>query len=496
MQEYNEEILNILNKLRTEYVSNKLSDDKNNSKKSFEVEVYERFVNIFGEEVMLNLDSSNISDFEEKLSSEYLYSFEKLYKRLDGAFNQKEDELSSEFGELGEDSDFMKFINDIESNLPKSDLMDCLDTIEENKKKVEMKKLSIKRQDEEKDNFRELLEKCGFISKENIAIMMNNLNISLTNGVEVVEVVNEQRKFVAGCYRCIDKKISISISADSTRPDVITHEMLHAASTVFDEQWNNRRVGTKVLVGEKCMGSALNEGITEYYTRKLMGGKIYGNGYGSLVAVAKDLAQLYGDENIFDAYLNDPRKLEVLMEKDGKNYMEFTEMFDAHYINAYRKKTSTQETLKAGYEEIGQFIEEIKEKRQMENPGINLPESEWKKVLGRSEITKNDDVLDVKQESEKSNEKENNEISYIKQENEKIEEKSNSNIGMWFKNIVSKIKKRFFSKEKQLLLESGEQKIDFRNSLKTENFKTEFDMPTIEQENTKREKQSSIDLEK
>jgi len=184
------------------------------------------------------------------------------------------------------------------------------------------------------------------------------------------------------------------------------------------------------------------------------------------------------------------------MEKDGKNYMEFTEMFDAHYINAYRKKTSTQETLKAGYEEIGQFIEEIKEKRQMENPGINLPESEWKKVLGRSEITKNDDVLDVKQESEKSNEKENNEISYIKQENEKIEEKSNSNIGMWFKNIVSKIKKRFFSKEKQLLLESGEQKIDFRNSLKTENFKTEFDMPTIEQENTKREKQSSIDLEK
>lgn len=437
MQEYNEEILNILNKLRTEYVSNKLSDDKNNPKKSFEVEVYERFVNIFGEEVVLNLDSSNISDFEEKLSSEYLYSFEKLYKRLDNAFNQKEDELSLEFGEFG-DSDFMEFVNAMDSKLLKSDLMDCLNTIEENKKKVEMKKLSIKRQDEEKEKFRELLEKCGFISKENIAIMMNNLNSSLTNGVEVVE----QFQFNGG-YKGADKKIYIRV--DSDVPHVVTHEMLHAASAVFDEQGNKQRVGTKVVVGKRCMGSALNEGITEYYNRKLMEGRIYKKVYSDLVPIVKDLAQLYGDENIFDAYLNDPRKLEVLMEKDGKNYVEFCEMFDAYYIDRYKKRAITQETAKTRYEEIGQFIEEIKEKRQMENPGMHFPESEWKNVWSGIEIPKeNDDILDVK----------------------------------------------------PLLLESGEQKIDFRDSLKTENFKTEFGMPNIEQENAKREKQSSIDLEK
>jgi len=109
--------------------------------------------------------------------------------------------------------------------------------------------------------------------------------------------------------------------------------------------------------------------------------------YPELVSIVEDLNELYGEKVMIDSYLDSPATLEALMAKDGKYYTELLEMTDDYYREVYNHKTLSswkakrQESARLKYQKIGQYIEDIKEKRRKENPGIVLKESKWKESL-------------------------------------------------------------------------------------------------------------------
>lgn len=295
LNETRKETLENLNNLRGEYIMHK----DNNNEKSLGVDIYERLVDIFGEETMLNLDFSNISDFEQKLGEyggkisslnasleenlkliknlslqddkknlkmnlyyfddlsntkkavEFIDSFHKIYisnriKKEDKGELLNDNELHISDAEkvygmeiydrlvriYGEElilnsknfsithSDFSRntsqyfFLQDIGADLKKIDEMkgisgaseqisadnlEGLYSLEQIASTVEEKKKPLKRQDEEKNKFKELIENSDIISKGNIDVMMKNLENSLVNGVHVVDKF-EGRKNVAGLY--------------------------------------------------------------------------------------------------------------------------------------------------------------------------------------------------------------------------------------------------------------------------------------------------------
>ena len=198
--------------------------------------------------------------------------------------------------------------------------------------------------------------------------------------------------------------------------------------------------------------------------------------YPELVNITKDMVNLYGEDVYLDAMMNGSEKLEQLMAKDGKSFTEFMELADDHYRIVYNNKEKKwfevqkeDKTAKESYLKIGQFIEDIKKTRGIEN----IP-TEWK----------NSDYL----------------FNERWRENMQTNEKQS-----WFKRLTSTVKEKFsniknkiFGKEETLLLNEGtsNQQIDnknnmsFRDSMRQENFKSELgnlDNKNIEKENNIRE---------
>lgn len=280
----------------------------------------------------------------------------------------------------------------------------------------------------------------------------------------------------------------IEIRKDCDTPRVQIHEMLHAASTKIDDKGKVERVGVKVEADGQWSGAGINEGTTEYFTQRLLKGKTEFVAYKELVSLTKDLVNLYGEENIFDAYLNSPNKLVALMEKDGQDYRDLLQMTDSYYKEVYDNElpfweACKQDGAKVEAEKITQFIEKIRENRLKENPRVVLPEGEWKKTYN--------EMVGIKEKEEQPKEQPMVDIE------EKVEQPKNG-VGTWFKNLFSKIKEKLSPKEKQLLLESGEQQNNFRDSLKQENFKSEFEQPSIQriqQENIKNERKNNLNIE-
>ena len=174
------ELFEILNKLHKEYVLYKVN--KNNSEKNFEVEVYEKFIGIFGEEEMLNFSAATVSNIEEKLTK-YNIPFKNIYSLLKINFIEENDPLEVDFF--------------------RNDLLQDLDIIDSLIKWKDEKAFAFKRQEEEKHNFKELIKQCKFISEDNIEIMMANLESSLLSGIYVV---NGKGKF-SGRYFPEERKI-------------------------------------------------------------------------------------------------------------------------------------------------------------------------------------------------------------------------------------------------------------------------------------------------
>lgn len=564
-------VLSILSNLRQQYVLYKVNVDKNNSEKSFEVDFYEVLVNIFGEDEIINLNSSNIANFEEELS------------RYDFSITMLSDMLVSHFGESEEvqfnDENFtlerLKFMlrnkkgleflekcrDEYNSSMIKKEILDSIlntgiphgenaekffklqvydkllklggeeivskidfssvyglkenltlnvnklflwidndlkeiEKFSSRKKKISKQFLKdsktlnylddlrierqcIKRQEQEKYNFKILLENAEFISKDNFNLMMKNLESSLINGIEIVDELKDNH---AGEYSADFRKIKIK----NDIPSVVMHEIFHAASTRVDDNNRVTNIGTRYYSAN--IGTSINEGITEYFTQELFKWKTPYVGYKPLVAIVKDLVVLYGEENILETYLNNPEKLENLMEKDGHVYGALLDMGDTYYKMKYDNsdlvipKSRQQEVAKSQYEKICYIIEDIRDKRQRENPEIELPMCECRKEF-------------------------------------ELEYNFKFSIRAFFRNVHAKLKDKFSTKEKQVLLTSGEvsseELVDgqvlnneessnnFRATLSQENFKSSFkeDVTKVQaghskEENLKKEQQSDIYIEK
>lgn len=324
--------------------------------------------------------------------------------------------------------------------------------------------------------------------------------------------------------------------------DIWAHEMTHAATVSKVERdlddmcehdrsdyattsKDNRRVGFQYM---EIGGTALNEGMTEYFSNKLL----EKNGHKSFVIypmyvlVVKDLVNLYGEEEIFHAFVKSPEHLEQLMEKDGKCFVEFMELLDESYIEIYNPKeikendtivdTIKSKSAQKKWNKVGKFIEDIKQKRMKETPGLVLGESNWKEAEEFTESTMEDffkyskQVLDTEKSSKKvlvsENEKKiddvvSNDSSSLAAQILPNEGKKTNKIIEWFKSIKDKIVNKFKKEDKPLLLSAGEEiqpepqkKNEFLESLKVKEEDLIHNSEVLKENEPKREIERNEDI--
>ncbi|GHV18289.1 hypothetical protein FACS189425_06640 [Clostridia bacterium] len=147
------------------------------------------------------------------------------------------------------------------------------------------------------------------------------------------------KKWYNGTYSTRDRKISISNedlcdSALNYISKTLFHEIFHADTTEFvtkdgNEWWTNR-VGVSIpsADGTKVVGTALNEGLTEYFASEIFGGKP--TSYEPNVALAKAMVAAFGEETMLKACYDGGKKLEQEFNKVfGENkYAEFMHRAD------------------------------------------------------------------------------------------------------------------------------------------------------------------------
>lgn len=419
-----------INKARIEYISAKLLKIKNREKYDSTIgedtprlQVYNTLVKKYGEDTMLTLNSSNISKIK---AADFSY----VNKMLESYYEKDATPATK--------ATVYKDIKELPSLIDKALLM----VKEDEKEPTEIAKR------ESNDLNLLLLQGEDIFSKEEI----EQMNINMYRGLKDIKKAETQRQASAS-YFARKKLIEIYKQNANKNKDrrLMSHEVFHAATTIRDEVGMPIRAGFCYL--ENCnMGVAITEGATEYFVQELYkksGRKPIEYCYLELVNMTKDLVNLYGKKEFADAMINDPKKLEELMKKDGKCYTEFMEITDDYYRTVYQKDKpwheimKTSEEAKEKYLRIGKFIDEIKASRGIENLTEQQKTSEWEKSM------------------------------------ELFEEKQN-----WFKTMISKIKERFSKKEKTLLLEEGNlregelainSQEEFKNSLKVEISKSEYE---------------------
>jgi len=354
------------------------------------------------------------------------------------------------------------------------------------------------------EKYKEYLQKLN-ISDDVRKTLLSNLVQNLTS-----VKMGYTYSGLKGLYNANNKSLIIgNFGTDNKSGDIIdetdlrdiwAHEMTHAATlSKFQNDLDDmcehdksdyaitskdkRRVGFQYL---NIGGVALNEGMTEYFSNKLL----EKNGhekfvlYPMYVLIVKDLVDLYGENAVIEAFVKSPERLEELMDKDGKCFVEFMELLDESYFAIYLPKNAEKgmtivDTIKSEeaqnkWNKVGRFIEDIKEKRMKENPGLVLPKSKWKEAEEYTKYTmeQNDQYAEQILKDEKGTKKvlvseKNPEIeesimpdsSVLAAQTLPVEAKKNNKIVEWFKNIKEKIVSKFKKEEEPLLLNAGAEEI-------------------------------------
>lgn len=128
------------------------------------------------------------------------------------------------------------------------------------------------------------------------------------------------------------------VIARDARHKSILHEIMHAATTERDEEGKAIRLGFQKKDGNKWLGIGLNESATEYYAQKLYsktGHKKVYTSYEAGVYIIKNLIELYGETTMLDAMINGTEKLEQLIAKDGKSYLQIRDLMDEYCNRLY-----------------------------------------------------------------------------------------------------------------------------------------------------------------
>ena len=123
---------------------------------------------------------------------------------------------------------------------------------------------------------------------------LNNfyLNVNKLN----VYIFNKKYGKDMGTYDSIDNKIRIYQNED----DVIYHELFHMASNILAK--NGNYTGLCRKKGDYCIGLAINEGYTEYLTKKYF--RFESDSYEFEVFVASKLEQIIGKDKLQSLYLS------------------------------------------------------------------------------------------------------------------------------------------------------------------------------------------------
>lgn len=362
-----------LYKARVEYMTSKLINITNykdyNSDNEFRTErvkLYEKLVDVFGEEFMVLFDFSNLAklslSFEEH--NEILEEFDKKYIKL------YDDNIS-----IVEKNKILTIMNERLAELQNRD----------NKENRELNSLSVETEEGINKFIEILLSEDEFPEKIKLQMIKN-----LKNGVNNIEVTKIDKRHYA-YYDFNKKEVKIRknlMQNKAEKQETVIHELFHAATTSrnrFDEV-NNVGFVSKTY----GMGYGLNEGATEYFSQKLfrkISDKKIPVSYKELVAVIEDLVNLYGENVILDAMVNGTSKLEGLMEEDGVNFAELREDMDGYYRYVYCDKEKEvhkmikENLAKAKYLKIGNFIEKIKTNRNFKIVEENPLKSEWKECM-------------------------------------------------------------------------------------------------------------------
>lgn len=151
----------------------------------------------------------------------------------------------------------------------------------------------------------------------------------------------------AGTYSTTTNNIMLKMEAvDDYFDHALFHELTHALLT-RDELNTGLATSLKGPILLKIFshgGKALNEGATEYITKKLINKKAYDSRtpYGDYVNIFKTLCMTYGEEFVFKALKDDPEKLAKQLEKDGVSYNELSELLDESMkTKKYERKVET-----------------------------------------------------------------------------------------------------------------------------------------------------------
>lgn len=266
-----------------------------------------------------------------------------------------------------------------------------------------------------KSNNKEIYSNQYLINEKDSKIININVSEEINNFMELLNMENEipqdikdKMHYNLKCsvkkivikrigYKCSGKfhadKRLIELNSDFLEnkkiiKQVLLHELMHGAFTTVNKHELVLKQGFANCSNTE--GCGLNEGATEYFTQKLYK-KIpnfnYKKIYIELVNIVKDMVNLYGEEVIVDAMINQPQKLKELMEKDGKNYYDFVDITDKYYRYVYvdtyllNSEIIKKEEAKEMYLKIGKFIEEIKDKRKSYDFNYNHIPSEWKNSM-------------------------------------------------------------------------------------------------------------------
>jgi len=313
------------------------------------------------------------------------------------------------------------------------------------------KKESQRRVDASIKKFEKYLEKSNY-SNEIKKIMLSNLRENLKS-VEMESLAPGYKGMYVTDSQALEiNNFGVNIKSgdiidENDLRDVWLHEMTHVAtmSTVqkdIDDVCDHEKseYATSSEAEHRCGvqyigtgGVALNEGMTEYFSNKLL----EQNGYKSFVmypmfiSVIKYLVNLYDEDEILYSFVKSPERLEELMEKDGHCFVEFMELLDDAYLEIYEPEkieedmsivdTMKSKAVQKKWKKVGKILDDIKKKRLKENPELVLPESNWKKALEFTEKTEKqyDEYLVEK------NSKENSAISKLVSRNKYDSEENN-----------------------------------------------------------------------
>ena len=171
--------------------------------------------------------------------------------------------------------------------------------------------------------------------------------------MDTEELINRIKKNIFGNIRIVDefanKRLDGKYADDSHiyfkksaieneryAKYLLFHEMLHAVTSVKDENGNEIMLGFSYL--KNCYGMGLNEAMTEYLTR-IRNKKFDKNprdlisGYRTIVEQIRRLTLIIGDKNLKKTYFYNPDSLKEMLNSNNINYDEL----EFAYRNLYGK---------------------------------------------------------------------------------------------------------------------------------------------------------------